>query len=55
MFVPEEFKDISWLKDREQLWNAAEAREKRVDSRPGAEIEFALPKEVTKEDNIRYS
>ncbi|MCZ6913538.1 MAG: MobA/MobL family protein [Rickettsia endosymbiont of Ixodes persulcatus] len=53
IFVPEEFKDISWLKDREQLWNAAEAREKRVDSRPGAEIEFALPKEVIKEDNIR--
>nr|WP_238838996.1 MobA/MobL family protein [Rickettsia monacensis] len=51
IFVPEEFKDISWLKDREQLWNAAEAREKRVVSRPGAEIEFALPKEVTKENH----
>lgn len=53
IFVPKEFQDIAWLKDRESLWNAAKARERRADSRPGAEIEFALPKEVNKEDNIR--
>ncbi|KJW01953.1 MobA/MobL family protein, partial [Rickettsia argasii] len=53
IFVPEEFQDMAWLKDREQLWNVAEARERRADSRPGAEIEFALPREVNKEDNIR--
>ncbi|MFP3012227.1 MAG: MobA/MobL family protein, partial [Rickettsia sp.] len=53
IFVPAEFKDAVWLQDREQLWNAAEAREARADSRTGGEIEFALPREVSKEDNIR--
>lgn len=53
IFVPEEFKDAVWLQDREQLWNAAEVREARADSRTGGEIEFALPREVSKEDNIR--
>ncbi|KJV98586.1 MobA/MobL family protein [Rickettsia amblyommatis] len=53
IFVPEEFKDITWLYDREQLWNAAEAREKREDSRTAVQIEFALPKEVSQEENIK--
>lgn len=29
IFVPEGFEDAAWLQDREQLWNAAEAREKK--------------------------
>ncbi|KJW03717.1 MobA/MobL family protein, partial [Rickettsia argasii] len=53
IFVPEGFEDTAWLQDREQLWNAAEAREKRDDSITGVEIEFALPKEICKEENIR--
>lgn len=53
IFVPEGFEDVAWLQDRTQLWNAAEAREKRDDSITGIEIEFALPKEVCKEENIR--
>uniref|UniRef100_UPI001C482551 MobA/MobL family protein n=1 Tax=Rickettsia sp. TH2014 TaxID=1967503 RepID=UPI001C482551 len=53
IFVPEGFEDVAWLQDREQLWNAAEAREKREDSITGVEIEFSLPKEVSKEQNIK--
>ncbi|KJW03320.1 mobA/MobL family protein [Rickettsia endosymbiont of Ixodes pacificus] len=53
IFVPEGFEDAAWLQDREQLWNAAEAREKREDSTVARCIEFALPKEVCKEVNIK--
>jgi ATP-dependent exoDNAse (exonuclease V) alpha subunit len=53
IFVPEGFEDAAWLQDREQLWNAAEAREKRADSTIARGIEFALPKEICKEENIR--
>lgn len=53
IFVPEGFEDIAWLQDREQLWNGAEAREKRADSITGVEAEFSLPREVSKEQNIK--
>lgn len=53
IFVPEGFEDAAWLQDREQLWNAAEAREKREDSTIARGIEFTLPKEIDKEENIR--
>jgi ATP-dependent exoDNAse (exonuclease V) alpha subunit len=51
IFVPKGFEDVAWLQDREQLWNAAEAREKREDSTIARGIEFALPKEVSEEEN----
>jgi len=55
IFVPEGFENVAWLQDREQLWNAAEAREKRDDSITGTLIEFALPKEVSKEANVKLA
>ncbi|KDO02208.1 MobA/MobL family protein [Rickettsia tamurae] len=51
--VPKGFEYAAWLHNREQLWNAAEAREKREDSTIARCIEFALPKEVCKEENIK--
>lgn len=53
IFVPEGFEDAAWLQYREQLWNAAETREKREDSITGSEVEFSLPREVSKEQNIK--
>ncbi len=41
-----------WAKDREKLWNAAEAAEKRKDARVAREYEVAIPKELTKEQGI---
>ena len=42
----------TWMKDRGKLWNAAEAAEKRKDSRVAKEIELALPKELSISENI---
>ncbi|WP_103897030.1 MobA/MobL family protein [Rickettsia fournieri] len=53
IFVPEGFEDVAWLQDRAQLWNAAETREKRDDATIARGIEFALPREICKEENIR--
>jgi len=39
-------------RDREQLWNAVEAAEKRVDAQLAREIEFAIPREMTQEQGI---
>jgi ATP-dependent exoDNAse (exonuclease V) alpha subunit len=36
----------SWARDREQLWNAAEAAENRKDARVAREYEVALPHEL---------
>ena len=36
-----------WVTDREKLWNAAEAAERRKDSRVAREWEIALPDELT--------
>jgi Ti-type conjugative transfer relaxase TraA len=41
-----------WMKDRERLWNAVEARERRRDARLAREIEFALPQELSQVDAI---
>ena len=35
-----------WMHDREQLWNAVEAGEKRYDAQVAREVEFALPEEL---------
>jgi Ti-type conjugative transfer relaxase TraA len=41
-----------WVRDRELLWNAVEAGEKRRDSQVAREVEFALPEELTKSEAI---
>jgi ATP-dependent exoDNAse (exonuclease V) alpha subunit len=41
-----------WANDREKLWNAAEAAEKRKDARVAREYEVAIPKELTREQGI---
>ena len=38
--------------DRAVLWNAVEAAEKRKDAQLAREVEFALPRELSKKDNI---
>ncbi|WP_034159976.1 Ti-type conjugative transfer relaxase TraA [Sphingomonas sp. ERG5] len=40
------------LSDREKLWNAVEAAEKRIDAQLAREIEFAIPREMTKEQGV---
>ena len=47
--APEEFGD------REKLWNAVEAAEKRKDAQLSREIEFAIPRELTKEQGIELA
>jgi len=44
-----------WMKNREMLWNAIEAREKRKDAQLAREIQIALPRELTKEQNIELA
>ena len=43
------------LLDRATLWNAVEAAEKRKDAQLSREVEFALPRELSKKDNIKLS
>ena len=38
-----------WARDREQLWNAVEAAERRKDAQVAREVEVALPVELPKE------
>ena len=45
-------RDIHWARDREQLWNAAEAAEPRKDSRVAREWEVALPHELTRVQRV---
>ena len=45
-------RDINWARNRQQLWNAAEAAERRKDSRVAREHEVALPHELQKEQHI---
>ncbi len=40
------------LADREKLWNAVEAAEKRIDAQLAREIEFAIPRELSPEMGI---
>jgi Ti-type conjugative transfer relaxase TraA len=41
-----------WVRDRELLWNAVEAGEKRRDAQIAREIEFALPEELKRSEAI---
>lgn len=43
------------LSDREQLWNEVEGREKRIDAQLAREIEFAIPREMTREQGIELT
>ncbi len=42
------------LADRATLWNAVEAAEKRKDAQLAREVEFALPRELSKKDNVSW-
>jgi len=44
--VPE---GAAWALDRDRLWNAAEAAEKRKDAKTGREYELALPAELERQ------
>jgi Ti-type conjugative transfer relaxase TraA len=44
-----------WARDRETLWNAAEAAEKRRDARVAREIEVALPHELSAEQRLELT
>ena len=48
-------RDINWARDRQQLWNAAEAAEKRKDARVAREYEVALPNELTKAQRLELT
>jgi Ti-type conjugative transfer relaxase TraA len=43
------------LSDREQLWNDVEAAEKRIDAQLAREIEFAIPREMSKAQGIELA
>ena len=42
----------AWVHDRESLWNAVEAGEKRKDSQVAREVEFAIPQELSQTEGI---
>ena len=42
----------AWMADRERLWNAVEAAEKRCDARLGRELVVALPRELDDARNL---
>src|SRR5262245_60211217 len=44
-----------WMADREKLWNVVEANEKRKDAQLAREFNFALPRELTLEQNIELA
>lgn len=41
-----------WMRDREQLWNGVEAAERRSDAQLSREVEFALPRELSRAEQI---
>ncbi|HEX4738819.1 MAG TPA: Ti-type conjugative transfer relaxase TraA [Allosphingosinicella sp.] len=43
------------LSDRERLWNEVEAVEKRVDAQLAREVEFALPRELSRQDAVELA
>lgn len=49
IYLPPDVKG-AWAREREQLWNAAEAAEKRKDARLGRELVLALPCELAYEE-----
>lgn len=42
----------AWMADREKLWNAVDASEKRKDARLAREVEYALPRDLPNEEWI---
>ncbi len=44
-----------WMADREKLWNGVEASEKRKDAQLAREFNFALPRELTLEQNLELA
>jgi Ti-type conjugative transfer relaxase TraA len=44
-----------WMGDREKLWNAVEAAERRKDSQLAREFNFALPRELSEEQCIELA
>ena len=44
--------DLGWARNRQSLWNAAEAAEKRKDSRVAREYEVAIPHELNQAQRI---
>src|SRR5713226_3188311 len=53
ILLPEEAPE--WMADRERLWNAVEAGEKRKDAQLAREVEFALPLELSREQGIQLA
>lgn len=43
----------AWMKDREELWNGADAAEKRRDAITARELLLSLPRELSKAQNVR--
>ncbi len=54
IFLPSRFGEapMEWARNRVSLWNAAEAAEKRRDSRVAREFEVALPSELNPEQRL---
>ncbi len=50
IMAPEDAPD--WMRDRDQLWNAVEAVEKRRDAQLAREIEVALPRELDRGERL---
>lgn len=50
IFLPEHAPE--WAENREQLWNAAEAAEKRINSTVAREFEVALPAELSRDQRV---
>ncbi len=50
IMAPENAPD--WMRDRDQLWNAVEAVEKRRDAQLAREIEVALPRELDRAERL---
>ena len=44
-----------WMRDRERLWNAVEAAERRRDAQLAREVELALPRELGREARLELA
>lgn len=53
ILLPENAPD--WMADREKLWNGVESSEKRKDAQLAREFNFALPRELTFEQNLELA
>ncbi|MBS0366319.1 MAG: MobA/MobL family protein [Proteobacteria bacterium] len=48
-------RDINWARNREELWNVAEASERRRNSRVAREYEVALPHELSRAQRLELA